>query len=119
MAEPAETERTPTVLATRQWTGSIMVLGSILRTEARQRRGSWAWYLLPSGICVAMRSKAAALEVRLSRQPRPATEEEWAAWNQERDECARFLGCATWPRGREESSTGSVAATWHSPEEAR
>lgn len=95
----------------RTWSQGLMTLGLALRAEARVLPGRWCWYVFRGGACVAMRQKAEALEIRVSRSNRPEGSKAQEAWDRECEVFARYLGCLGWEQ-RTEHRDHSIARLW-------
>jgi hypothetical protein len=81
-----------------QWTLPLEHLGTALRHEAYEKKGEWAWRILPGGALVAMRLPPTfRKELRVARRLRRAfTDQSAKAWHTELNVFLEHLGCTGW-----------------------
>lgn len=97
------TERTlhPDFLAAHEgnrWGGPLQHLAAVLKHDAYQRQGEWAWRILSGGALVSMRVPPTfQKELRIARRLRKAfTDKSAAAWHTELKVFTELLGCTGW-----------------------
>lgn len=106
--------------STRLWTANLQALAAVLKREARERPGKWAWRRLPRGAAVACRihPEYRVLQFRIAREKKPTLRGR-ELWQRELTVFQQHLGLTGWAQTESDTDEGGVAAFFLAPDTLR